>query len=403
MRRITRRSFLAGSLASLAACHGRSLDDLSAERQATRTKPIAPRRPDRQIIKHVVVLMMENRSFDHFLGWHPTADAMQEGLTYYDAAGNPVSTFPLAPDYQGCAYEDPDHSWDGGRITYNNGACDGWLLANPDPFSIGYYVEQDLPFLSRVALDWTLCDRYFSAIMAPTFPNKIYQHSAVTDRLENTLDISVLPTIWDRLAAKGLEGRYYFSDFPFLSLWGPKYAGITRTYSQFLADCASGDLPHVSYIDPKFAGEELGESGDDHPHGDIREGEYFMARTYEAITRSPAFKNTVFVINFDEWGGFFDHVPPDLAPDVDPRFELRGFRVPCVVISPFARRGYVASGVYDHTSILKMIEWRWGLEPLSVRDRYANNLAEVLDFTGTDANAPQYSVPAFDSSLCPIF
>jgi phospholipase C len=400
MSRITRRSFLMGSLASLAACRSRSLDLLSTSSSAA--APANRARPDKSRIKHIVVLMMENRSFDHLLGWHPTADAMQEGLTYFDAAGNPVSTFPLAPDFQGCAYEDPDHSWEGGRITYNNGACDGWLLANPDPFSIGYYREADLPFLARAALDWTLCDRYFSAIMAPTFPNKIYQHAAVTDRLENTLELSTLPTIWDRLAARGLRGNYYFSDFPFLSLWGPKYAGITRTYDQFLTDCATGDLPHVAFVDPRFAGEELGTSGDDHPHGDIREGEAFMARTYRAITNSPAWKHTVFIINFDEWGGFFDHVAPSTAPDVDPRFELRGFRVPAIVMSPYARRNHVASGIYDHASVLKMIETQYDLAPLSARDAAAASLGEVLDLSQANLHAPQYSVPDFESPLCPI-
>ena len=396
MSRISRRSFLAGSLASLAACSVRDLDFGAARADLKR-------RPDRSKIKHVVVLMMENRSFDHMLGWHPGADGMQAGLTYFDPAGVAHETFPLAPDFQGCAYADPDHSWAGGRITYNNGACDGWLLANPDPFSIGYYTQPDLPFLARAALDWTVCDRYFAPVMASTFPNKIYSHAAVTDRLENTLDLSVLPTIWDRLAAKGLRGNYYYSDFPFLSLWGPRYAGITRTYDTFLADCASGDLPHVAFVDPRFAGEELGTSGDDHPHGDIREGEAFLARTYNAIVNSPAWKHTVLVITFDEWGGFFDHVAPTTAPDVDPAFALRGFRVPTILVSPFARRGYVDSGVYDHTSILKMIETQWELAPLSARDAAANNLADALDLSGSGvAQAPEYIVSPFSSPLCPI-
>jgi phospholipase C len=391
--RITRRSFLQGSLAGLAACATRSFESPDA---------IEKKRFDRNKIKHIVVLMMENRSFDHMLGWHPTADAMQEGLSYPDASGLLYSTFPLAPDFQGCAYADPDHSWEGGRIEYNGGACDGWMRANSDPFTLGYYTAADLPFLGRAALDWTVCDRYFSAIMAPTYPNKIYEHCAVTDRLDNVKELSTLPTIWDRLAAKGLRGNYYFSDAPFLSLWGIKYAGITRHYDQFLADCATGDLPHVAFVDPTFIGEDEGVSGDDHPHGDIREGESFLARTYAAITQSPAWKHTVLVINFDEWGGFFDHVPPEEAPDVDPRFQLRGFRVPCLVVSPFARRNHVASGIYDHASVLRMIEWRWDLAPLSVRDATANNLADVLDLSSANYAAPRYDVASFSSPLCPI-
>src|SRR2546430_10000602 len=105
-------------------------------------------------IEHVVVFMMENRSFDHFLGWLPGADGRQAGLTYADSSGVTHSTFPLAPDFQGCSYNDPDHSYAGGRVEYNNGACDGWLRAN-DVFSIGYYRQQDLAFLGRAAPDWT--------------------------------------------------------------------------------------------------------------------------------------------------------------------------------------------------------------------------------------------------------
>jgi phospholipase C len=109
----------------------------------------------------------------------------------------------------------------------------------------------------------------------------------------------------------------------------------------------------------------------------------------------------VLIINFDEWGGFFDHVPPPQAPDVDPAYTLRGFRVPCLVISPFARRRYVAHGVYDHTSILRMIEWRWGLRPLSVRDARANNLANVLDFKHRNLKAPRILGPGVVGKACP--
>jgi phospholipase C len=344
-------------------------------------------------IDHVVVCMMENRSFDHFLGWLPGADGKQEGLTYPDRNGVAQPTYHLT-DYQGCGHPDPDHSFDGGRLEYDGGACDGWLRAGQnDLYAIGYYARTDLPFLGGAAADWTTCDRYFAAIMAETYPNRFYQHAGVTDRLSNTSTISTLPTIWDRLAAKRLRGRYYYSDVPFLALWGSKYVSIGRSYAQFLADCQSGDLPEVAFVDPRFLGEEQGTSGDDHPHGDIRAGEFFLYQTYRAITTSPAWSRTVLVVNFDEWGGFFDHVPPTEAPDVNPSYRLRGFRTPAVVVSPFASRGYVAHGVYDHTSVLKLIEWRWNLDALSARDRKARNLAEVLDFFTPNLAAPDYQVP----------
>jgi phospholipase C len=389
MSLLTRRRFLAGSAASMTT--------LGLGCPGPRPGPPHPE-PQEPGIRHIVVAMMENRSFDHLLGWLPGANAMQAGLVYPDVNGALHPTWELAPDYQGCRFEIPNHTWEGGRIELNHGACDGWLLANPDLYPIGYYRQSDLPFLGRAAPDWTVCDHYFSSIMAQSYPNRFYQHCGVTDRLDNSLRLSTLPTIWDRLAAAGVSHTYYFSDLPFLALWGPKYVDIMRLYPEFLDDCASGDLPAVSFVEPRFAGAERGLSGDYHTYGDIRVAERWLYEVYRAVTTSPSWSQTLLVINFDEWGGFFDHVPPPSMPDVDPRFELCGFRVPTVVISPFARRGHVASGVYDHTSILKMIEWQWSLEPLSVRDAAARNLAEVLDFSSSNLAVPDYDVP----SLIPL-
>ena len=399
---LTRRQMLVGSAAGVTSlalgCTGSSEGGLASGFIKT-----ALPKPEKSGIKHIVVVMVENRSFDHLLGWLPGADGMQAGLVYTDAAGNEYPTYPLAPDFQGCMAADPDHSHEGGMIELNDGGCDGWLLANPDTFSIGYYREGDLPFMSNAAREWTVCDRYFTAIMSSTYPNRFYQHCGVTDRMDQSLLPSTLPTIWDRLRAAGLPGRYYFSDAPFLSFWGPKYADIMRTFPQFLSDCATGNLPAVSYVDPRFAGAELGVSGDYHPKGDIRAGESWLESVYRAVTTSPNWRQTVMVINFDEWGGFFDHVVPPPATDINATLEQRGFRVPAIVISPLARRRHVASGIYDHTSILKMIEWRWGLEPLSARDAAANNLAEVLDFSRLDRIANQYNVPyMFSGEPCPI-
>ena len=356
--------------------------------------------PTNAPIQHVVVVMMENRSFDHLLGWMTNADGRQAGLVYTNRQGEAHATFPLAPDYQGCDHPDPDHSYEGGRVDFNDGACDGWLRAGRnDLFAIGYYEAADLPFLSAAATNWTVCKNYFSPILAETFPNRIYQHAAQTDRLENTIELCNLPTIWDRLGEADLSRRYYFSDIPLIALWGVKYLPITRPIASFYADCADGTLPAVSFVEPKFFNESLGTSADYHPHSDIRNGEIFLNQVYHAVTTSPNWSNTVLVINFDEWGGFFDHVAPPTA-EIPPADRAagnqdgrRGFRVPCLVISPWAQRGHVAKHDYDHTSILKMIEWRWNLEPLTVRDEKARNLAEVLDFSQTNYFAPEFSVP----------
>lgn len=351
-------------------------------------------------IEHVVVVMMENRSFDHLLGWAPGADGRQAGLSYPAPDGTSHATYPLAPDYQGCAHPDPDHSYGGGRVEYDDGACDGWLRAGTnDDFSIGYYTANDLPFFSHAVPRWETLDRYFAAIMAETYPNRIYQHAAQTDRLSDTLDISTLPTIWDRLAERGVSGRYYYSDVPFLALWGAKYLPISHPVAEFVSDAVAGQLPAVSFVDPRFLGESEGVSGDDHPHGDIRNGEAFLNLIYTAVVRSPQWRSTVLVVNFDEWGGFFEHVPPPTAP-IPPADQLAGnqdgrlgFRTPALVIAPWASPGTVSHVQFDHTSVLKMIETRWGLSPLTVRDATANDLSTALDFTRRSTAAPIFSVP----------
>jgi len=390
---LSRRSFL-GTAAAAAACAG----PFATVARAALSAPAALPSPARSGIDHVVVVMMENRSFDHFLGWLPGADGKQAGLTYLDAAGAPHSTHPLAPDFQGCAFADPDHSYDGSRVAWNNGACDGWLRAGKnDVFSIGYYEQQDLAFLGQAAGRFTTCDRYFAPILGPTFPNRLYALTGVTDRLDNAFTRVELPTIFDRLAARKLRAGYYCGNTNFLLLWNQIYNPITHTYARFFADCKRGTLPEFSFVDPNYTfddtGPQSGVGADDHPHADIRAGEYFLSTIYNAVTQSPAWKSTLLVITFDEWGGFFDHVPPPAGPDVDPRFQQRGFRVPCLLISPFARRSSVAHGVYDHTSILKLVEWRWGLKPLSVRDAQANNLATALDFSHRLLAAPKITAP----------
>jgi len=380
-----------------------------ARAMIAQTTPALPP-PDAAGFEHVVVVMMENRSFDHFLGWLPGANGQQAGLIFKDSAGLQHTTHYLPPDYQGCAFLDPGHSYTDGRIQYDKGASDGWLFngsdassTNPqqanDIFSIGYYRQGDLPFLGAAGPAFTVCDNYFSGIMAETYPNRFHMHAAQTDRLTNTSATSTLPTIWDRLREKGLSGRYYFSDLPFLALWGTTYANISKPFSQFLIDAQNGTLPNVAYIDPRFEDEGSGTSGDDHPHADIRDGEVFLNQIYNAVSTSPNWSKTVLIINFDEWGGFFDHVPPPLAPIPTasaaagiPDGRL-GFRVPCVIISPYAQRNFIAHNQYDHTSILKMIEWRFGLPPLTVRDQTANNLAEVLNFAAPDVTAPVFNVP----------
>jgi len=358
-------------------------------------------------IEHIVVVTMENRSFDHFLGWLPNAGGKQAGLTFADSAGVNHATHSLSGDYTGCPHPDPDHSYGGARVEYDGGRMDGFLRAGSnDVYSIGYYGEQDIPFYAALAQTYTACDRYFAAILGPTFPNRLFLHAAQTDRLDDSTSFTSLPTIWDQLASAGVSALYYFSNVPFLALWGVKYLGISRLYEEFLAAASTGTLPAVSFIDPRYTVLDDGTGNDDHPHADIREGDLFLYETFQAVARGPKWANTVFIVNFDEWGGFFEHVAPPRATaansvdtDLVNGKALLGLRVPTVVASPFSMGNpadsRVSRLVFDHTSVLKLIEWRWGLAPLTPRDASTdvNNLAYALSFSRPDAAAPSLPEP----------
>jgi phospholipase C len=363
--------------------------------------------PESSGIEHVVVVMMENRSFDHMLGWMPNANGRQSGLSYPDNNGVMHPTYRLNY-YVGCSHPDPDHSYAGGRSEYNAGKMNGWLRTSTnDNFCIGYYQEPDLPLFGTLARNFTTCSNYFASILSSTFPNRVFQHAAQTDRLSNTLDISTLPTIWDRLQDAKVSCRYYFSNVPFLALWGDKYIPISRLYEQFAVDAALGQLPAVSFIDPWLTILDTGDGNDDHPHADLRKGEIFLRGIVETLASSPQWKNTVLVINRDEWGGFFDHVVPPrvIAPNsldtdlVDGK-ALLGCRVPTLIVSPFARgnpaKPRINSLTFEHSSVLKMIEWRWGLDPLTARDASNEiaNLALALNLKKPDSSLPSLPVIA---------
>ena len=401
-----------------------------------------------QGIRHIVILMMENRSFDHFLGWLPGADGRHD-LTFVSAVdGNTYPNYPLAPDFQGCGYSDPDHSWEGWLVEYNYGKMDGFLqrpttppnnpgvtLAAANTFPIGYYtnldrdgtrkIVPDLPVIGALAEHYTTLDHYFCAFAGETYPNRFYQHAGQTDRDHNSEAPSTLPTIWDQLSpipnTAGIPtGGYYYRDAPFLALWASpaiepgatfKYQAFFHPFSDadaataalsagtsFIAACQNGTLPNVCYIDPAFDNEGTGTSGDDHPLGDIRLGERFIADAYHALADNGYLDDTVFIVTFDEWGGFYDHVPPPMVIDdtnpasvmhagdsttptdgqLYPNYKQLGFRVPGIVVSNLALPRVVHEGPFEHCSSLALIESTFGLTPLTARDRHARNLQEVL-------------------------
>jgi phospholipase C len=402
---LRRREFLQRTAvtAGLAASAGMVLGPDALIAQAARAQRRRPLPAPKDLpIDTFVVLMMENRSFDHFTGWFPGADGKQGGLSYVDD-GKTYQTHPLAPDYQGCSFHDPDHSWDGGRAQLNGGRCDGFLKGDNDAYAIGYYVEQDVPFLASVARSFTMCDRFFCSILASTFPNREYMHAAQSyGAVDNSFPQQLgypdgFPdtTIFAALASKGISNRCFFVDEPVAALWGQPGINRSSRVDEYYQRCADGTLPALSFVDPSFANEGGGTSGDQHPHGDIRTGDAYIADVVHAFMESPQWKRGALFIVYDEWGGFFDHVAPPRVPDnrsskdIDKDYGQMGFRIPAVVVSPYARRGHVDHTQWGFESILKMIRYRYALSPLTQRDAYARNIARAFDF----ASKPQLDLP----------
>jgi phospholipase C len=384
---ITRRTFLAAAGAAGAAAAATRLP--VARASSPRSLPD----PKKSGIDHIVVLCMENRSFDHFLGWVPGANGRQAGLRYADDKGSVHATHRLT-DWQGCGFNDPDHSYTGGRLQLNAGKCDGFRRGDNDDFALGYYTRDQLETTAALVDSFTIFDGWFCGILGPTYPNRFYTHAAATDRISNTSDTSTLPTIWDRLADGGVPASCYFSDLPVLALWGSKYASIGRPFASFFADAAAGTLPAYSYLDPFFLGEGQGGSNDDHPHADIRRGQALVSAVARAMTSSPLWEKSALLVTYDEWGGFFDHVTPprredSFTPTATEEHNTTGFRVPTYLVSPFAPKRHVQHGAFDHSSILKLVEWRFGLKPLNVRDQTAANPAMALDFSAPNRTAPE--------------
>ena len=355
--------------------------------------------PRNMPIDTFVVLMMENRSFDHYFGWHPTADARNTGLSYPDANGQQVKTHRLTPDFQGCDFRDPDHSWDGGRHQWGYGKMKGFVQGNKegdgsDEFAAGYYLKKDIPFIPHAADKFQLHDRFFCSIMSSTYPNRHYMWGAQAGGIRKN-DFASNPvlghqweTIFDRAEKRGVPHTYFNSDLPFSGLYGQRGIGWTKPIASYYQQAAAGTLPPITFVDPPFrdGGGGDGVSADEHPHGDVRLGQAFMSDVVNAFVESPQFKRGALFVVYDEWGGFFDHVTPRLVPDdraqrnVNESWGLSGFRIPAVTISPYVKRGSVSHSTCMFESILKMMSYRYGLGYLNKRHRYAYNIGRTFNW-----------------------
>jgi phospholipase C len=362
-------------------------------------------------IDHFVILMMENRSFDHYFGWLPGADS-EQNETYTNPLGEQVATRHFSTlgtggtQYKGCGHPDPGHGWESGRAQLSGG-----FLApgsGNDEFALTYFNQGDLGFIHEAARNYTSYDRYFCSLLGPTWPNRFYKWSAQSGGLKTN---SIAPggnnweTIFDRAISHSLTARYYASDLPFAALFGGRAGAWINPISRYYEDCFTGSLPNIAIVDPPFrdGGGGDGLSADEHPLGDVRLGQAFMADVVRAFVLSGNYRRGALFVIYDEWGGFFDHVRPGRVPDdrastdISEDFGQLGFRVPAVAVSPYARRARkvfnVDHGQYAHESILKFISYRFGLGDLNTRMQFANNIGHSFGWQRPDFEIPHLPDP----------
>jgi phospholipase C len=427
-------------------------------------------------IKHIVVLMMENHSYDNYLGMlagrgegFPLDGDGRPAVTNLDAEGGPVAAHHLASTRQ--ADGAPCQSWHASQVQWNQGKMDGFVTstqeATPDAdktVGMGYWSEDDLPFYYGLARTFPLADRWFSSCLGPTFPNRRFLIAGTANGLIDDLPFHLLDyppngTIFDMLTRHGISWANYHpvagdksarrrvahyrrrrarrtllalfqnvrkvtegiqKDIQFTADLFPLGIGQHMVHihgmDQFFADADAGTLPAFSLVDPAFD-----ECSEENPQ-DIRKGESFAAEVINRVMHGRGWPGTLLIWTYDEHGGYYDHVAPPAAvppddvegksmaarppwlrlahkllfpghakdaesPDEEPmRYDRYGFRVPAVLVSPYARPGCVLSEVFDHTSVLKLVEEKWNLPALTRRDA-----AAVAPFGGLDLSAP----PAF--------
>ena len=350
-------------------------------------------------IKHILVIMQENHSFDNYFGglsnpkyYGKKVDGVRDDIFNIDSHGNIVY---LHPEKSLCL-DDPSHDWNAEHAAWNGGKIDGFLRNNESRRDasrvLGYYSDSDIPYYYALANQFAISDRYFCSILSQTVPNRLYLYSATSAGLVDNFPDGGLSqkTIFDELNEYKISWKYYgevtnyLNYFPALAKKSRKNFAKLKDYEKALMD---GTLPQVVFLESSVTTES-----DEHPNENIQIGQEWVAKRVNALLKSPAWKDSVLFLTYDENGGFFDHVAPPAAckPDnIEPKlepvnikgsFDRYGFRVPFVAISPYAKHHYVSHVTYDHTSILKFIEKKFNLPALTYRDANAGGLEDLFDF-----------------------
>lgn len=334
-------------------------------------------------IEHIVVLMMENRSFDHMLGYltllngRTDVDGLQAGMsnTYKDKQ-YPIHQLAQTGFKKG---QDPCHDGVCVDEQLEGGFVSNYARTHPKDTQVdlpmGYYGGDTLKVYDHLARNFLICDQWFCSVPGATWPNRLYAVAgrAAGSRDNKTLPIYDVPSFVRHLTARNISWRWYAHNFASLRVIDSQYrpplhprfanfSGFDRHTpfggNSFLEDAAQGKLAAVSWIDPNFGDADplhLTIANDDHPPTDILRGQELVLKLYNAVINSPKWKKTMLVVVYDEHGGLFDHVTPPAAHDDSPAFRNYGARVPAFIISPWVERGLCDHTLFDHTSIIKTI------------------------------------------------
>jgi phospholipase C len=357
-------------------------------------------------IEHIVVLMQENHSFDNYFGTYPGANGIPPDTCMPVDPFDPNNTDCIQPFHIGegaVDMFDPDHSQETSKIQYDDGKLDGFVsalnLRNQDGrLAMAYYNEQDLPYYWNILDQYVLFDNFFSSVQGGSFENHMYWVAATTGQKDGqTLQESLanIPTIFDRLQETGISWKFYVQNYepklnyrtsslypanrasqvtwvPLLNidrfLDDPELFSHIVDLNDYYADLVNGTLPSVAFIVPSGPSE--------HPPSSVQSGQRFVKTLIQSLMQSHYWDSSVFAWAYDDWGGWYDHVVP---PQVDK--DGYGFRVPAILVSPYAKRGYIDHTQLDFTSFLRFIEDNWDLAPLTQRDAQANSIVGALDFT----------------------
>jgi phospholipase C len=404
---------------------------LSVVLVANTSPSAAAKRPQQDLskIQHIVLLMQENRSYDSYFGLLHQEGQHASAREPMTGNPNPIARGRIRPFLQTntCDIEDVDHSWTATHNEIDGGRMDGFTKENAIPAdptgsrSMARYDVNTLPFYYTLATQFSVADHYFASVPGPTYPNRFYYLTGTSfGHITNDLPPAggfTQKTIFQSLDEAHVTYKIYLSVVQVEQFFSyvQQHPEHIAPISQYYTDLANNQLPQVSYLESNPFGDVNTES-DEHPPANVQVGEKFTHDAIKALADSPEWSSSAFILTYDEHGGYYDHIAPPkaVAPDNIPPmlksgdtpagFDQYGVRVPTMVISPWAKAHHVSHVTYDHTSILKFLETRFGMPPLTQRDAAADPMLDMFDTSGspqiTHPNLPDAPIDAAGAAHC---